>query len=47
MSYEFFQSGLDENLNSIIEQERYKNGLKGNLIEKSKKFLSSFLNFSC
>lgn len=29
MSLDFFQSGLDENLNSVIEQEKYKNGVKG------------------
>ncbi|RNA11133.1 TBC1 domain family member 19 [Brachionus plicatilis] len=28
MSLDFFQSGLDENLNSVIEQEKHKNGVK-------------------
>ncbi|CAF0705607.1 unnamed protein product [Brachionus calyciflorus] len=28
MSLEYFQSGLDENLNSLIEQEKHKNGIK-------------------
>ena len=30
LSIDYFQSGLDDNLNSLIEIERVKNGQKGN-----------------
>lgn len=29
LSVDYFQSGIDDNLNSIIEIERHKNGQKG------------------